>query len=90
MKRKVFFFLQEKKVNTISSFLLFCQRFCRWIVIITATVSMRVLLFPLLVLQLNKLKRISELLPKCEFSLFLFFCSQDTVYALLYCLIIVS
>uniref|UniRef100_A0A2C9VCV2 Uncharacterized protein n=1 Tax=Manihot esculenta TaxID=3983 RepID=A0A2C9VCV2_MANES len=40
-----------------------------WIVIISATVSMRVLLFPLLVLQLNKLKRISELLPKFSMTL---------------------
>ncbi|KDP30050.1 hypothetical protein JCGZ_18574 [Jatropha curcas] len=35
-----------------------------WIVIASATVAMRITLFPVLVLQLNKMKRISELFPK--------------------------
>ncbi|XP_058000613.1 ALBINO3-like protein 2, chloroplastic isoform X2 [Hevea brasiliensis] len=35
-----------------------------WVTIASATVAMRVFLFPLLVLQLHKLKRISELFPK--------------------------
>ncbi|EEF50069.1 ALBINO3-like protein 2, chloroplastic [Ricinus communis] len=35
-----------------------------WLVIASATVAMRVTLFPLLVLQLHKLKKISELFPK--------------------------
>ncbi|XP_050223556.1 ALBINO3-like protein 2, chloroplastic [Mercurialis annua] len=35
-----------------------------WLVIASTTVAMRLTLFPLLVLQLNKLKQISELLPK--------------------------
>ncbi|XP_073292466.1 ALBINO3-like protein 3, mitochondrial [Primulina huaijiensis] len=35
-----------------------------WIIISSSTLAMRVLLFPLLVLQLKKLKRIGEFLPK--------------------------
>ncbi|KAL5538697.1 hypothetical protein UlMin_044465, partial [Ulmus minor] len=35
-----------------------------WIVIVSSTLALRVTLFPLLILQLNKLKRIGELFPK--------------------------
>ncbi|XP_057961989.1 ALBINO3-like protein 2, chloroplastic [Malania oleifera] len=35
-----------------------------WIVIASSTLALRLLLFPVLVLQLNKLKRISKLFPK--------------------------
>ncbi|KAL0354387.1 UNVERIFIED_CONTAM: ALBINO3-like protein 2, chloroplastic [Sesamum radiatum] len=39
-----------------------------WIIISSSTVAMRLALFPLVVLQLKKLKRIGEIFPKCFFS----------------------
>lgn len=36
-----------------------------WMIIASSTVAVRVALLPLLVLQLKKLKKISELLPQC-------------------------
>ncbi|KAL2243118.1 UNVERIFIED_CONTAM: ALBINO3-like protein 3, mitochondrial [Sesamum indicum] len=42
-----------------------------WIIISSSTVAMRLALFPLVVLQLKKLKRIGEVLPKCEDGLLL-------------------
>lgn len=36
-----------------------------WMIIASSTVAVRLALLPLLVLQLKKLKRISELLPQC-------------------------
>ncbi|KAF3973114.1 hypothetical protein CMV_003427, partial [Castanea mollissima] len=35
-----------------------------WIVIASSTLALRVVLFPVLILQLNKLRRIGELFPK--------------------------
>lgn len=36
-----------------------------WMIIASSTVAIRLALFPLLTLQLKKLKRISDLLPQC-------------------------
>uniref|UniRef100_M0ZK22 Cytochrome oxidase biogenesis protein n=1 Tax=Solanum tuberosum TaxID=4113 RepID=M0ZK22_SOLTU len=37
-----------------------------WIIIVSSTVALRLTLFPFVLLQLHKLKRIGELFPKCE------------------------
>ena len=42
----------------------------RWVVIASSTLALRVFLFPLLIFQLHKLKRIGELFNKCEFFFF--------------------
>lgn len=39
----------------------------RWAVIASSTLALRFTLLPLLIVQLNKLKRIGELFPKCKF-----------------------
>lgn len=53
-----------------------------WMIIASSTVAVRLALLPLLVLQLKKLKRISELLPQCLCFL-LFFASCFIVFKLL-------